>query len=143
MRFEKIVDELYERYVRVVEKEEKMKKIEEKAKELGFENVRVQFDEKTTTAKATIEIRDRRVEEIAEWLISERFYVTKLELIVTTAKIEQGDTVESTLEKANEIGLNYLKYERVDTDDYIDFFEIERDEEQQIYVYLAVHNRKW
>ena len=143
MRLEEMIDKLYERYVSVAKKEEKIEKVREKARELGFENVRVQFDEKTTEARATIEIKDERVEEIVEWLVGKGFYVTKLELIVTTAKIEQGDTVESTLEKANKIGLNYLKYERVDTDDYADIFEIERDEEREVYVYLAVHNREW
>jgi len=143
MGFEKIVDELYERYVRAVKKEEKIEKVREKARELGFESIRAQFNEKTEEAKATIEIRDERVEEVAEWVVGKGFYVYKVELIITTAKIEGGETNEETLKRANEIGLNYLKYEQIDADEYIDFFEIERDEEQQIYVYLAVHNREW
>lgn len=143
MKFEEIVDELYERYVKVVKKEEKIEKVREKARELGLENVRVQFDEKTGEAKATIEIRDEKLEEVAEWLIGDRVYVTKLKVVIATAEIEQGDTVEGTLEKANKIGLNYIKYKRIDADEYIDFFEIERDDEREIYVYLAVRNREW
>ena len=143
MRFEKIVDELYERYVRAVKKEEKIEKVREKARELGFEAVKVEFNEKTEEAKTTVWIKDEKLGEVAEWLVGKGFYVTKLELIVTTAKIEGGETHEETLKRASEIGLNYLKYERVDTDDYTDIFEIERDDEKEIYVYLAVHNREW
>ena len=148
MRFEQIVEELYERYAKVVEKEKKIEKVKEKAKKLGFENVEVEFNEKAETARAVIELNEetiseecyRKLNEVAEWLVSEKFYVTKLKLIVTTTKIEQGDTAESTLEKANKISLNYLRCKRVDIDSYIDIFEIERDDESSVFVYLLVYN---
>ena len=140
MRFEKIVDELYERYVRAVEKEEKMKRIEEKAKELGFEAVEVEFNEKTATAKATIEIENKKLKEVAEWLVGTEFSVYKIKVLITTTEIKQEKTSEGTLERASEIGLNYIKYEQIYGEDYIDFFEIERDDEKEIYVYLAIYN---
>ena len=39
MRFDGVVDKLYEKYVRVVRKEEKIGKVRKKARELGFSEV--------------------------------------------------------------------------------------------------------
>ena len=148
MRFEEVIENLYEKYTQAVSKEKKIEIVKEKARELGFENVEVEFNEKAETARAVIELNEetiseecyRKLNEVAEWLVSEKFYVTKLKLIVTTTKIEQGDTAESTLEKANKISLNYLRCKRVDIDSYIDIFEIERDDESSVFVYLLVYN---
>jgi len=150
MRFEEVIENLYEKYTQAVSKEKKIEIVKEKAKELGFSEVNVEFDEKAETARAVIELDEtklneecyRKLSEIAEWLVSEKFYVTKLKLVVTTTKIEQGDTAESTLEKANKISLNYLKCKRVDIDSYIDIFEIERDDESGVFVYLLVYNEE-
>jgi len=140
MRFDGVVDKLYEKYVRVVRKEEKIGKVRKKARELGFSEVSVEFNGKTKEARAMIEIENEKLKEVAEWLVTEEFYVYRMELIITTAKIEKGKVDERTLKRANEIGLEYIKYEQIDTDDYIDFFEIEGDEEKEIYVYLAIYN---
>jgi len=150
MRFEQIVEELYKKYTQAVSKEEKMKKIEEKARELGFENVEVQFNEKTAEARAIVELNEetiseeklRKLEEVAEWVVGANFSVYSIKVLITTAKIERNNISENVLEKASEIGLNYIKYKRIAISNYVDVFELERNDVSGVFVYLLIYNEE-
>ena len=148
MRFKQIVEELYERYARVVEKEEKIEKVREKARELGFENVEVKFNEKTTEARAVIVLNEdvigegsyRKLRETAEWLMGESYTVYSLKLLITTKEKEDQDLHDYIHDKAQQVGIKHVTYVQLNNGVYVEYFEIEKDEEQQIYVYLLVYN---
>jgi len=148
MRFEEVIEKLYERYTQAVSKEEKMKKIEEKAKELGFSSVEVEFNEKTVEARAVIELNEvtidaesyRKLRELSEWLVGESYAVHSLKLLITTEKKEDQDLIGYIQDRAQRIGTKHVTYVRLDDDEYVEYFEIEKDESMQVFVYLLVYN---
>jgi len=147
MRFEQIVEELYERYAKVVEKEEKIEKVREKARELGFENVEVEFNEKTETARAVIELDEtklneecnRKLCEMTEWLVGKDYRVYSVKLLVTTENKEDSTLKGHIQDRAQQIGIKHATATQHDDDAYADYFELERDE-SGVFVYLLVYN---
>jgi len=141
MKWEEVVEKLYNEYLKASEKEEKIRRIQEALKELGLEG-NVEFNASMGTAIAIISVKDTKLEEIARWLMGDGFRISNINLIVATKEFEKDGLSKSCAisERAEKIGLNYIGYIEEHKDYFLDYFEIPGTEEVKLI--LVVENYK-
>ncbi len=149
MDLKKYIDEIYGKWLDIVEKENKIKSIEETAKEIGInlDKNDIIFDSATASAYALVDIEDildnetyKKLKDIMSWIIGEHYRVLSIKLLLTTKKIDNLQNSSSVKERSEEIGLNYEGFREFAERDYDDYFLIFN--KNGIAVYLVVENRE-
>ena len=143
MKLSEFIDKIYEEYVKVSKKIEYIEKVKNVLNELGLDNEEIDFDPQSNTAYAEVIIDDKRIEEIAKWLLGSGYNIIRCTLLITTnSHFELRDLSNEESEKAKSLKLEPLGYKQIDTDEYIDYFEILELSSNEVKVILKIHNYK-
>ncbi len=147
-KIEEIVEELYRRWLEVVERDKKINSVVAVARELGIEisEEDVVFDSATEKAHVTVDVGEVLSDEeydkiwvIARWIVGEEYIVTNIELLITTESRSFG-MAGSVREKAERVGIIYRGFKEIGEDIYRDVFEIYQS--NGVTAYLVIENRK-
>ena len=125
----KIVNDIYDRYKKVVKKDEKIKKIKTVLQKLGisYDERDIRYDEIKETAYAMVYIENEKVEEIARWLTQRETVTTH---IIVTENLPNIDKKDPEVDRrASKIGLEYHGFRQIDDEvgcEYYDYFILTR-----------------
>lgn len=149
MDIKAFVDEIYEKWLDIVEKEKKIEAIKKIAKEIGInlDENSITFNSDTASACVSVDTKDildsetyRKLEEIMSWVIGEYYKLISIKLLLTTRKIDNLMKASNEKERADRIGLHYEGFREFADKDYDDYFLIFS--KNDIAVYLVVENRE-
>ena len=143
MKFEKIVDKIYNKLYEIQQIEEQTKIVTEIAMELGLdinhEDINIDVVKGTVILKKDISDNSKLYEKllkIAQYIVGKDLRVSRIELVISLIQPDELEKAGDVESRARELGLEYLGYKKISDSYYEDYVKIDNN------VYLVIENYK-